>query len=276
VDEIRVNRHGRVDLDHLAGLLSSETRWVSIQLANHETGVLQPIAAAAEICAERGVRLHTDAVQAVGKVPVDFARLGAAAMSVAAHKFHGPRGIGLLAFAATAAPEPQIFGGFQQSAIRPGTESLSLVVGMRVALERWHREQQSRRQAMTSLRDEFERELLSGFDGAVIQGGAAERLPQTSNVAFPGLDRQALLIALDLAGVACSAGSACASGSSEPSPVLRAMGCDEPVLKGALRFSLGATTGREEVVEAARRILKICNNLRAENGARKFPRASRS
>lgn len=274
--EVRVDRDGRIDLDHLTDLLTERPRLVSIQLANQETGVLQPVVEAAAICARRGVPLHTDAVQAVAKTPVRFDQLGAAAMSAAAHKFHGPRGIGILALAGGIDVAPLMFGGFQQGGLRPGTEPLSLIVGMRVALERWQRQQDQRQRAMTALRDELERLLAAGFEGLVIQSAQVPRLPQTSSISFPGLDRQALLIALDLAGVACSTGSACASGSSEPSAVLRAMGCSEELLAGALRFSLGMPTTRAEVQEGCRRILKVANELRSQRAARKFSRETRS
>lgn len=275
VDTVRVDRDGRIDLEHLAALLDRPVRLVSIQTANHETGVLQPLAEAAALAAAQGALLHTDAVQAVGKIPVDFAALGVSALSAAAHKFRGPRGIGLLALAHGIEPRPQAFGGFQQHGLRPGTEPLALVVGMRVALELWQAAQVELQATMTALRDRLEAELRT-YPGAVVHACRAPRLPQTSAVSFPGLDRQSLLMALDLAGVACSTGSACASGSSEPSPVLQAMGCDPPLIASALRFSLGSATTAAEVAEAARRILKTCNDLRERQNRGKNPLASRT
>ena len=274
VESLQVDRDGRIDLAHLESLLETQTKLVSIQLANHETGVVQPIAAAAELCTARGTPLHTDAVQGFGKIPVCFTELGVAAMSVAAHKFHGPRGIGVLALAAGIEPSPTLFGGFQQMGTRPGTEPLSLIVGMRVALELCEAQRDERRQVMAALRDELERRLCS-FPGAVVHGANVGRLPQTLNISFPGIDRQTLLIALDLAGIACSTGSACASGSSEPSTVLRAMGCEPALLESALRFSLGSTTTADEVRQAADSILKTCNDLRDRGQVGKNPRASR-
>jgi cysteine desulfurase len=233
-------------------------------LGQNETGVLQPVAELAAIAAKQGVPLHTDAAQVVGKLPVDFRALGVATMTVAAHKFHGPVGIGALVIRHDIQLQPQLFGGFQQAGLRPGTESVALAVGMCRALELWHAEHHERVTRMRELRDRFERAILVGWPAAIVIGAHADRLPHTSNIAFVGLDRQALFMALDQSGVACSTGSACASGSSETSPVLLAMGCTHAVSSSALRFSLGATTTAALIDEATRRILHCCNNLRRE------------
>ena len=181
---------------------------------------MQPIGGLAAVCRRAGVPLHTDAVQVVGKRPVDFRGLNVAAMSVAAHKFRGPFGIGALLVCDGVPLAPLMYGGHQQAGLRPGTECVALAVGMATALELWQREQEEYARRLKSLRDRFERQIVAGFPTAVIHGGRAERLPQTSNIAFPGLDGQVLLMALDLAGVACSVGSACSSGSTELSPTL--------------------------------------------------------
>ncbi|WP_428307310.1 cysteine desulfurase family protein [Lacipirellula sp.] len=257
-----VDAHGLIRLDELAPLLTPATRVASIMLASNETGVIQPIAAAAEICRQHGTPLHTDATQAVGKIAVDFQALGADALTATAHKFHGPLGVGILLVRHGVKLEPALFGGFQQAALRPGTESAPLAIGMQTALELWQREAADRLARMTALRDQFEQTLLAGWPAAVVIGGQAPRLPHTSNIALVGLNRQALVMALDLAGVACSSGSACASGSSEPSPTLLAMGLPEALISSSVRFSLGATTTPAEIDEAARRILNVCNNLR--------------
>ena len=256
-----VTPQGVVNLDKFGSLLDENTRLASVMLGNNETGVLQPVAEIAEICAARDVPLHTDAVQVVGKLPVDFRRLRAAAMSIAAHKFHGPRGIGTLIVRHTCQLQPILFGGFQQMGLRPGTESVALAVGMHKALQIWLAEATERERDMTSLRDRLETLITTNCQQAVVIGGEANRLPHTSNISFPGLDRQAILMALDVAGVACSTGSACASGSSEPSPVLLAMGCPNPVVEGSLRLSLGAFTTAAEIDEAASRIIKVIHNL---------------
>ncbi len=257
VHRLGVDRQGVVDLDQLGTLLSEHTRLVSLMLGNNETGVMQPIAEAARLCRAAGVSLHADAVQVLGKLPLDFRSLDVAAMSITAHKLHGPVGIGALVLRHEAALAPQLFGGFQQESLRPGTEPLALVVGFCRAIELWQAESQERARRMAELRDHFEARLLAGFPDVQINGAGATRLPHTSNLSFRGVERQALLIALDLEGVACSTGSACASGSSEPSHVLRAMGLGADVVGSALRFSLGAETTRDEVDEAVERILGV-------------------
>jgi cysteine desulfurase len=267
VDHLAVDPNGMLRVSDLPQVLHPETRLVTAILGHNETGVVQPVAEMAAICSERGVPLHTDAAQVVGKLPVDFRALGAATMSFAAHKFHGPLGIGALVVRHGVTLAPQLFGGFQQAGLRPGTESVALVVGMLTALELWRAEQEQRRLRLTALRDEFERAILALWPEAIVVGADSPRLPHTSNIAFVGLDRQALFIAFDQAGVACSTGSACASGSSEPSPALVAMGLDEAVFSSALRFSFGATTTAAEVAESSRRILKVCNDLRRRKQA---------
>ncbi|MCG8585978.1 MAG: cysteine desulfurase [Pirellulales bacterium] len=267
ISRLGVTPDGVVQVDQLAGLLRADTRFVAVMLGNNETGVIQPIRQVAEICNEHQVPLHTDAVQAVGKIAVDFRELGVTTMSVTAHKFHGPRGIGALIIHGDVSIEPMLRGGFQQAGIRPGTESVVLAIGMQRALELWQEESHERETRMRELRDSLEAGLRQGWPELVINGQLAPRLPHTSNVSFPGIDRQALLMALDVAGVACSTGSACASGSSEPSPVLLAMGADEAVVGGSLRLSLGASTTALEVDEAVRKILACCGRLSGEKRA---------
>ncbi|HEV2971545.1 MAG TPA: cysteine desulfurase family protein [Pirellulales bacterium] len=237
----------------------------SVMLANNETGVIQPIRELAALAHAAGVPLHTDAVQAVGKVPVHFRELGVAAMTVAAHKFHGPRGIGALILHGGVQLNPLLFGGFQQQGLRPGTEPVTLAVGMHAALRIFAREQTDRCERMTLLRDRLEQSLLTAWPSAVIHGAAAPRLPNTTCIAFPGLDRQALVMALDLAGVACSTGSACASGSSEPSPTLVAMGLSDELVGSSIRFSLGATTTTEMIDEAIDRISNVLEGFRCRS-----------
>lgn len=267
-----VLRSGLIDCGALVELLRTPTRLVSIMLGNNETGVIQPIVELAELCNTSGALLHTDAAQAAGKVPLHFRRLGLAAMSVAAHKFHGPRGIGALLVRHGLKLRPMLHGGVQQGGMRPGTECVALAVGMHEALLIWQREQEQRAVRLAQLRDRLEAALQHGSPNLVVHSAGAPRLPQTLAVAFPGLNRQALLMALDLAGVACSTGSACASGSTDPSPTLVAMGCPDDVLDGSLRFSVGSTTTVAEVEEAARRIIMVCHKLRSESSSTKSPR----
>jgi cysteine desulfurase len=270
-----VTANGLIDLAAFEGLLGTPTRLASVMLGNNETGVLQPINELADMCRRHGVLLHTDAVQAIGKVPVHFRRLGVAAMAIAAHKFHGPRGIGALVLRHGVALRPVLFGGVQQSGLRPGTECVALAAGMHEALRAWNREQEARTRRLAELRNRLEAALRQGWPNLVVHSADAPRLPQTLAVAFPGLNRQELVMALDMAGVACSSGSACASGSTDPSPTLVAMGCPESTLWASIRFSVGAVTTVAEVDEAANRILLTCKNLKTTTSLTKSPRPPR-
>lgn len=266
VERIPVEPSGRVDVARIAELIRPTTRLVSLMMGNNETGVLQPIAEAAELCRERGVPFHTDAAQAVGKIDIDFTALGVDALSAAAHKFHGPLGIGVLAVRRGVPLRPLLLGGFQQEGLRPGTESPVLVVGLLAALEAWSRDRNTRTKQLAALRDLFELRLRTSCPQIKIHGADVPRLPQTSNVAFlqsshRGVNRQALLMALDQAGIACSTGSACASGSSRPSPTLEAMGCSPAELESSLRFSVGTTTTEAEIEAAAGRISTVFHEL---------------
>jgi cysteine desulfurase len=236
---------------------------ISVMLANNETGIILAVDEIPASWREVGVLIHTDAVQAVGKIPVNFRKLFVDAMSVAPHKFHGPLGIGALVVKHGLKLQPQLFGGFQQAGQRPGTENVALAVGFHEALKLAVTEMTDRAERMRSLRDQLESTLRAEFADMVVIGKDASRLPNTSCVSFPGLDRQALVMALDLAGVACSTGSACASGSSNPSPTLLAMGLPEAVIRGAIRLSLGAFTTAAEIAEASQRIIKTVKHLRA-------------
>ena len=213
--------------------------------------------------------------RAVGKHLVDFRSLNVDALTFSGHKFHGPRGIGGLLVRAGTAIQPVQFGGFQQLGLRPGTEFVPPVAGLCKAIELFIAESTTRIERMTALRDRFERSLQAAVPDLVINSQAANRLPQTSSIAFLGLDRQALFMAIDMAAVACSTGSACASGSSEPSPVLLAMKRPAAVIESSLRFSLGAGTTAAEVEQAASRISHIVNDLRSKKATQKLAATSR-
>jgi cysteine desulfurase len=266
LDTLGVTPDGVVRVEDLPGLVDAHTRLVSVMQGNHETGVLQPVAQLARICRDAGVPLHTDSVQVAGKLPIDFRALGVSALTVAAHKFQGPLGIGALILADGVPIEPLLFGGHQQEGLRPGTESVALAVGMKTALELWQKEHEAHARRLAALRQRFENGLRAGFPGLIVNGSAADRLPHTASIAFPGLDGQILLMALDMAGVACSVGSACSSGSTELSPTLRAMGVGNELLASSLRFSLGAVTTEEEIDEAVRRILHVTGELQGQSG----------
>jgi cysteine desulfurase len=273
VDYLRATTSGTIDLDHAQELLTQTPKpsLVCVMRANNETGVIQPLPELAALCQARNVPLVTDAAQAIGKVAVDLDALGVAALTLAPHKFHGPLGIGALLLRGDAKLEPLLYGGFQQEGLRPGTESVPLAIGLATALRLASEQLPAREAHLRMLRDEFERLLRAELPEIVINGESAPRLPNTSNIAFLGLDRQELLLALDMAGIACSTGSACASGSSEPSPVLVAMGLPEAVILGSLRLSFGALNTAAEAAEAARRISSVVKDLRARKSGRKSP-----
>ena len=261
VHVLEAQQDGTVRLDQLEQWFTPQTKLVSLMLANNETGVLQPVAEAARWCLARGIAMHTDAVQVVGKLPVDFRGLGVSTLSLAAHKFHGPKGIGALLLRHGCPLRPTMFGGHQQAGYRPGTESVALAIGLQVALKCWHHEARIRQNHLLALQKRFETTLKIGWPSAIVLGQSAQRVPHTTNIAFPELNRQALVMALDLAGIACSTGSACASGASSPSPVLMSMGCSQEVLEGSIRFSWGARTTIMEIDQATQRILNVCHRL---------------
>lgn len=273
VERIPVDRRGVLDLSRLDELLRPDTRLVSVMLANNESGVLQPVDEVVSRCAPRGILVHTDAVQVAGKLPIDFHSLGVSALTVAAHKLHGPVGIGGLIVRRGVELRPLFRGGFQQAGLRPGTESVALAVGFAAALQAWFDERDERQQRLVTLRDRFESLLRAELPNIDVHGATAPRLPHTANIAFPGIDRQAMLMALDLAGVACSTGSACASGSSEPSPVLLAMGVERSLVDASLRFSIGALTTAAEIDESVTRIVRVDRELRSKNRDEKGPSA---
>ncbi|WP_166821365.1 cysteine desulfurase family protein [Thalassoroseus pseudoceratinae] len=256
-----VDSNGRLQHDQLLNLDASDLRMATVILAHNETGVVQELRLLAEFCRERGVPLHVDAVQAVGKIPVSFAELGCTAMSLAAHKFHGPRGIGALLLRRGTKLPPLLRGGHQESEHRPGTEPVALAVGMAKALELWHGDQTTRTQHMQQRRDELQVGLLKSIPHAVVNGIGAERLPNTLNISFVGVDAEALLVNLDLAGICCSLGSTCASGSTMPNQALVAMGLSEDVYRSAIRFSVSFETTSEEIQLAIERISRIVERM---------------
>lgn len=268
LERLRISSFGVVDVFHLNDLVAADNaeqippiRLVSIMLGNNETGVLQPIIELTKVCRENGILVHVDAVQAAGKMPLDFQAMNISAISLSAHKIHGPRGIGALLLRHDAHLEPLFFGGFQQTGLRPGTESISLATGLLTALRAWDCERNERTAHLRKLRDHFESRLRAELPTIVVNGADAERLPHTSNMAFPGLDRQELFLALDMEGVLCSTGSACASGSSDPSPTLIAMGLGDARVRSSLRFSFGIQNSLAEVDEAIERIVATCRRL---------------
>jgi cysteine desulfurase len=234
-------------------------------LASNEIGAIQPVAELAARARLQGVPTHTDAVQAVGRIPVDFRALGVATLAAGAHKFGGPAGVGLLLVRRGVTIAPLILGGKQQRGLRPGTVPVALIVGMAAALEKWHREADTRITRWTALRDRLESGLIAalGPDQVVRNGPTdpANRLPQTLHLGFPGRDGDALLMHLDQSGVRASLGSACASGTTRPSPSLVAMRLPPDRLRSSVRFSLGPSTTEAEIDDAVRRVSAAIRRL---------------
>ena len=239
---------------------------VCVMLANHETGAVQPVREIASSLPP-GVKLHCDAVQAVGKIAVNFHELGATTLTASAHKFGGPKGVGVLLTKRGTELAPLTFGGHQQKGRRPGTEPVALAVGMAIALDHAVQNLDSNRAKAEALRERFWTGLKRTCSPVVLTGpeiGAPDVVPTTLNVSFLGCRADLLLMALDLAGVACATGSACSSGSLLPSPVLRAMGVPEEVLRSALRFSFSPLQQATEIDEALDRIANCVARLRAQ------------
>lgn len=240
------------------------TRLVCLMLANHETGAVQPVAEVAATL-PAGVHLHCDAAQAVGKIPVHFHQLGATTLSASAHKFGGPPGIGLLLVRRECRLRPLLFGGPQQQGRRAGTEPVPLIVAMAAALEWMTQRLDEHRRHLLRLRQRLWERLQSQASPLFLNGpeiDADDVVPNTLNVSFPGCRGDLLVLALDLAGVCCSTGSACSSGSLLPSPVLEAMQVGPERLRSAVRFSFSPTQTLEEIDEAAQRIITAVHRLR--------------
>ncbi len=249
VTRVGCEASGAVSAARMIEAIRPETALAVMMLAQSETGVLQPVEEVAAACRARGIPLHCDAVQAVGRIRVDLERLGADTVAFSAHKMHGPKGIGALRVRTGLTLDPLLVGGAQERRRRAGTESVPLAVGFgaaaRLAMEEGRAEQ------VAALRDHLERSILASVPHARINGGGAPRLPNTVNVLLPKCDAEAIVIALDLRGIAASTGSACSSGRVEPSRVLIEMGLSEEDARSSIRLSLSRFTTREEVERAA-------------------------
>jgi cysteine desulfurase len=278
VEYLPVSRDGVVHVEALPAMLRPDTRLVTVMLVNHETGAASGTGYRVPGIAKDSSPIpdtrypipavHTDAAQAVGKIAVDFHALGVTALTVSAHKFGGPVGVGALLLRRGTRLRPLFYGGHQQHGRRPGTEPVALAVGMAAALAVAVRDLDANAERVRRLRDRLWERLRAEAAPAVLNGpdDPARAVPHVLNVSFPGCAADGLLVALDLAGVACSTGSACSSGSLLPSPVLRAMGVPDDVLRSAMRFSLSPRTTEAEVDEAAGRIVAAVRRLRAVAG----------
>jgi cysteine desulfurase len=259
---------GLVDLEAFESLLEEHGEslaLVSVMWVNNETGLIQPVEKIGRLCREHGVRFHTDAVQAVGRMPVDCASLDVDLLSFAAHKFHGPKGAGGMFVSRGTRLEPQMTGGSQERDRRGGTENVPAIVGMGVAAgaaANWLAGDGIA--AAAALRDAFEDGVRAGRPDLVINGDGSPRLWTTSSIGFPRLAAEGLLLLLSERGVFASAGAACASGSLEPSPVLLAMGIPEAVAHGSVRFSISRSTTRAEIDAAIPLVINVANILAQE------------
>jgi cysteine desulfurase len=250
VDLLPVDERGRVDPVTLATLLDryqDETAVISVQWANNEVGTIQPVFELARLAAQAGVPFHTDAVQAVGAVPVDFAASGAAAMTVTGHKLGGPVGVGALLLSRDVACTPLLHGGGQERDVRSGTLDTPGVAAFAVAVEMSVKGQQEYAARVGGLRDELIARVLRAVPDAVYNGEPDDRLPGNVHFSFPGCEGDALLLLLDAQGIACSTGSACSAGVAQPSHVLLAMGADDDRARSSLRFTLGHTSTTEDL-----------------------------
>jgi cysteine desulfurase len=256
-----VDQYGCVSPEQVAEVLTPETTLVSLMTANNETGTLQPVREIAAVCRNRGVLFHTDAIQSFGKEPLPTAEFDA--MSLAAHKFGGPKGAGVLMLRSGISIDRLQHGGSHENERRPGTENVAAIAGMAAAAELalQNMVEESRRQA--DLRDRLWDGVRHAFPGALLNGHPQLRLANTLNVSFPGLDGEGLIIALDLAGVAVSSGSACMVGSVMPSHVLLAMGVAPEIAGSTIRFSLGKQTTKTEISDSIERIKGVLSRLHA-------------
>lgn len=261
---LNVDSAGRLKSEQYADLPWQTLKLVCVILAHNETGVIQDLSSLADMCLQHQVPLLVDAVQAVGKIPINFHQLRATALAFGAHKFHGPRGTGGLLLRRGVQLPPFLEGGHQESGRRAGTEAVPLIAGMAKALELFAEQQHTRVPEVTALRDELQNRLLTQCAPAIVHGAAADRLPNTLSIAFPGVDGEALLVNLDLDGIACSLGSTCASGSAEPAPALLAMGCEPDLCRSSVRLTLSHLNTASEIQQAAGRIATVVQRLRLQ------------
>lgn len=269
VTYLPVNRDGIVQLDALEASLESDTILVTIMHANNETGVVQPIEEIAALTSRQGVVLHTDAVQSAGKLPQRPGELGADLVSFSGHKLYGPKGIAVLYVREDTPISPVITGGEHEHGLRAGTENVAAIVGLAEAATIAFEMSETEGQRLRALRDRLERQVVSSIERVKINGARAERVPNTSNVSFYGIDGESIVLALDVCGICVSTGSACSTENPEPSHVLIAMGLDAQEAQGSIRMSLGRETREQDIdftvsalvdtVERLRRISSVRN-----------------
>jgi len=258
-----VSGDGVVDVAAVGRALGSDTVLLSVMHANNETGVLQPVAELAELAHARGVPFHVDAVQTAGKLPLRPAALGADLLALSAHKFHGPKGVGALFVRSGTPLHPLLTGGEHERGLRAGTENVAGIVGLAEALALAQAEAQAEAARVGALRDRLERAILAAVPGARVHGAGAPRVPNTTNLALPGVDGESVVVGLDLHGVCVSTGSACSTGDPAPSHVLTAMGVPPREAQSSVRFSLGRDTRPEDIDTVVRALAEVVARLRA-------------
>lgn len=266
VTYLPVDSGGMVSPDDVRAAIEPETVLVSIMTANNEIGTLQPVMEIGSICRENGVVFHTDAVQAVGMIRTDVREMNADLLSISAHKFHGPKGTGALYIRKGCRLDALIHGGSQERGMRAGTENVPGIVGMGKAIGIAEAEREENAARIREFRDLLAGLILARVPDAWLNGHLTERLPNNCHFSFAGIESEALLLRLDLAGISASGGSACTSGSMEPSHVLQAIGLDDEKLQGSIRLTLGRETTREEIEKTAQILPQIVEDLRRLRG----------
>jgi len=262
ITELFVDKFGQIDLDELREKLDDDTALVSIMWANNETGVIFPIKKIAEIVKSRGAVFHCDAVQAVGKIDIDMQAVPADLISISGHKLHAPKGIGVLYIRKGTHFVPFVIGGHQESGRRAGTENVPYIVGLGIACELAKNHVDAEQLHVKALRDRLENELLERAIDSTVNGDTQNRLPNTTNISFKYIEGESILLMLSEVGIAASSGSACTSGTLEPSHVLRAMGIPFTRVHGSVRFSLSRYNTEEDIGFVIEQMLKIEKRLR--------------
>lgn len=262
ITQLPVDEEGMLDIDQYQESLTDETAVVSVMWANNETGVIFPIEEMAAIAKKRGILFHTDAVQAVGKVPIDVKEVAVDFLSISGHKLHAPKGTGVLYVRKGTPFAPFLIGGHQEHGRRGGTENVTSIIGMGKACELAGLNMAKENSTVRLLRDKLENGLLATVPNSMLNGHKTERLPNTANVSFEYVEGEAILLHLDRFGICASSGSACTSGSLEPSHVLRAMGVPFTAAHGSIRFSLSVYNTEDEVDYILEKLPPIIANLR--------------
>ena len=256
------DREGKIDPEDIRKAVRQDTILVSVMTANNEIGTIEPVSEIGRICRENGIVFHTDAVQAAGSLPVNVQETGCDLLSLSAHKFYGPKGVGALYIREGTRLSPLIGGGEQERGLRAGTENVPGIAGLGKAIAMAGENLEQNAKHMCRMRDRLMEGILSAVPGAAINGAMRDRLPNNCSLCFEGIDGEALLLRLDLAGIAASAGSACTAGSREVSHVLKAIGLTEKEAKSSLRLTTGIHTTEEEIDETVKIIGEIVKDLR--------------